>query len=140
MARRYFPAFVTQDDDASATAGYGVVFPDLPGCVSGGDTLQEAADMAAEALSLHVEGMVEDGLPLPPASDPGHVPGWLRGLPGRLVATLLVPYDLQEAPADVSLDSGLLRQVDEAAAAQGETRAGFIMRAAHERLQRLQVA
>jgi predicted RNase H-like HicB family nuclease len=33
---------------------FGVSFPDLPGCVSGGDTLDEARAMAAEALALHL--------------------------------------------------------------------------------------
>lgn len=44
---------------------YGVVFPDLPGCVSAGDDIAQAEAMAQEALQLHLEGMVEDGDPLP---------------------------------------------------------------------------
>lgn len=66
------------------------MFPDLPGCVNGGDTVPEAADMAAEALALHIEGMMAEGLPLPPASAPGSIPDWLRDLPGRAVASVLV--------------------------------------------------
>lgn len=44
---------------------YGVVFPDFPGCVSAGDTLSEVAEMANEALQLHVEGMAEDAEAIP---------------------------------------------------------------------------
>ena len=40
---------------------YGVEFPDFPGCVTAGRTLDEARRMAAEALALHVEGLREDG-------------------------------------------------------------------------------
>jgi predicted RNase H-like HicB family nuclease len=45
--------------------GFGVYFPDLSGCTSGGDTLQQAITNAGEALALHVEGMIEDGQALP---------------------------------------------------------------------------
>lgn len=47
---------------------YGVSFPDFPGCVTAGSTLEEARSMAVEALSLHIAGMQEDGEPLPEAS------------------------------------------------------------------------
>ena len=40
---------------------YGVSFPDFPGCVTAGVSLEEARVMAQEALTLHVEGMLEDG-------------------------------------------------------------------------------
>jgi predicted RNase H-like HicB family nuclease len=47
---------------------FGVSFPDFPGCVTAGKTLQEAQRLAAEALSLHVEGMIEDGEEIPEPS------------------------------------------------------------------------
>ena len=57
-------ALIRKDPDTS----YGVDFPDLPGCVSGGETLDAALENAREALVLHVEGMLEDGEPLPAPS------------------------------------------------------------------------
>jgi predicted RNase H-like HicB family nuclease len=47
---------------------FGVDFPDFPGCVTAGITLEEARTMAAEALELHVEGMLEDREPIPEPS------------------------------------------------------------------------
>jgi predicted RNase H-like HicB family nuclease len=47
---------------------YGVSFPDFPGCVTAGSTLEEARSMAAEALALHVAGMREDGEEVPEPS------------------------------------------------------------------------
>src|ERR1051326_6802698 len=47
---------------------FGVSFPDFPGCVTAGKTLEEAHRMAAEALTLHITGMVEDGLAIPEPS------------------------------------------------------------------------
>jgi predicted RNase H-like HicB family nuclease len=47
---------------------YGVSFPDFPGCITAGSTLEEARRMAAEALTFHIQGMREDGEPLPEPS------------------------------------------------------------------------
>ena len=44
---------------------YGVTVPGLPGCFSAGDTLDEALDSVREAIDLHLEGMAEEGTPLP---------------------------------------------------------------------------
>ncbi|GHU32496.1 hypothetical protein FACS1894172_09210 [Spirochaetia bacterium] len=49
--------------------GYGVYFPDVLGCISYGDTVEEALRMAAEALELHISGIIEDGDPLPERTD-----------------------------------------------------------------------
>ena len=47
---RYFPAIIEK-----ASEGYGVFFPDLPGCTSAGATIQEAALNAEEALQAHID-------------------------------------------------------------------------------------
>lgn len=47
---------------------YGVFFPDVPGVITAGSTIEEAIDMAHEALELHLETMIEDGDELPEAS------------------------------------------------------------------------
>ena len=46
---------------------YGVSFPDFPGCITAGKTIDAAKDLAHEALLFHLEGMREDGerLPIP---------------------------------------------------------------------------
>ena len=58
-----FPAHIFKDTDS-----YGVRFPDVPGCFSCGDSIEEALNNAAEALSLHLEGFIEDGTPVPEAT------------------------------------------------------------------------
>lgn len=47
---------------------YGVDFPDFPGCITAGSTLEETRGMAAEALEFHIEGMLEDDLTIPKPS------------------------------------------------------------------------
>lgn len=49
-------------------SSYGVSVPDLPGCISAGDTLAEALVMAKEAIELHLESMLDDGIDLPDPS------------------------------------------------------------------------
>jgi predicted RNase H-like HicB family nuclease len=48
-----------------AESDYGVSFPDFPGCITAGSTLEEAHRMAAEALSFHIAGMRKDGEQVP---------------------------------------------------------------------------
>ncbi len=48
------------------TEGYNVVFPALPGVVTWGRTIEEAAGNAAEALECHIRGMLRDGEDIPP--------------------------------------------------------------------------
>jgi len=55
--------------------GFGVYVPDLHGCVSVGETREEALDMIAEAIAFHLEGMREDGLDVPA---PGSVIEWVE--------------------------------------------------------------
>ena len=56
-----FPIVIHKERDSA----YGVTVPDLPGCISAGDTLEEAIGMAREAVELHLEGMIEDGVAIP---------------------------------------------------------------------------
>ena len=53
---------------------YSAYVPDLPGCVSVGDTLEEARAEIREAIAFHLKGMREDGLPIPrPSSSAEYV-------------------------------------------------------------------
>jgi predicted RNase H-like HicB family nuclease len=56
-------ALVHKDKDTS----YGVSFPDVPGCISAGDTFEEAIDSASVALAGHLAIMEADGDPIPNA-------------------------------------------------------------------------
>src|SRR5437660_2641532 len=58
---RYYIGLLHKDPGSD----YGVSFPDFPGCVTAGETLDVAHALAAEALSFHIDGMLADGEPLP---------------------------------------------------------------------------
>jgi predicted RNase H-like HicB family nuclease len=54
--------------------GYSAIVPSLPGCGSQGDTAEEAIQNVREAIELHVEGLVERQLPVPPSDVPAGAP------------------------------------------------------------------
>jgi predicted RNase H-like HicB family nuclease len=45
--------------------GYGAFVPDLPGCVAAGDTYEETKQLIREAIPFHIEGLHENGDPIP---------------------------------------------------------------------------
>jgi len=50
-----------------ADSNYSAYVPDLPGCVATGATIKDAENEIREAIRFHIEGMREDGLPIPAA-------------------------------------------------------------------------
>lgn len=49
-----------------AAENYSAYVPDLPGCVATGGTFEEAAEQIREAIAFHLDGLREDGVPVPP--------------------------------------------------------------------------
>jgi predicted RNase H-like HicB family nuclease len=56
-----YPIFIHKDEDSA----YGVIVPDLPGCFSAGDTIEEAIQNAKEAIECHIEGLLLDNESIP---------------------------------------------------------------------------
>jgi len=94
MAQRFYPAALVQDTGDGPEDGYGVIFADFPGCVSGLDTIQQAAAMAAEALSGHIEAMVRDNDPVPEPSDLGLLPDWFDPAESVAVAHVMIQVEM----------------------------------------------
>ena len=59
------PHYVAIVEDPGADKAIGLWFPDLPGCFSAGDTVDEAMLNASEAVSLYAESLAKEGKPLP---------------------------------------------------------------------------
>jgi len=131
LPTRFYPALLVGDVSGPADAGLGVVLPDLPGCVTQGDTPQHAAEMALEALALHIESMVEDGEALPEPSPPNAVPDWVDPAETTVVTHLLVPVELpgRSIRVNITMDENLLQRADRAASEQGMTRSGLLAEA-----------
>lgn len=69
------PHYVAIIDEADPDDGVSLWFPDLPGCMSGGDDADEALENASEALALYAQDLIADGRQLPPAADAGRARG-----------------------------------------------------------------
>jgi predicted RNase H-like HicB family nuclease len=131
-------------EERRGQAVWGVSFPDFPGCVAVGETFQDAVDSAAEALRFHVEGMLADGLTIPPPRELEAISAdseWGEDLRGAAVTCLIPLLPPSEAPerVNISIDGGLLREIDNAAQALGSTRSGFLADAARDRLEALAI-
>jgi predicted RNase H-like HicB family nuclease len=115
-----------------AKHAYGVVVPDLPGCVSAGDTLDEALSNAREAILLHLEGLLDDGktFPKPTAIEQLRNRRGHRGWTWAIVDVDLGELGDKAARMNITLPRRILRAVDAHARKQGETRSGFLARAA----------
>lgn len=114
-----------------ADSDYGVSFPDLPGCVTAGATLDEARAFAEEALALHIEGMIEDGDPIP---EPSTLENVMDDQANRDGVAILVGAETRgrTVRVNITLAEDALREIDRYADTHGYTRSGFLARAAKE--------
>jgi predicted RNase H-like HicB family nuclease len=112
-----------------AKSDYGVSFPDFPGCITAGSTLEEARRMAAEALTLHIEGMREDGEPLPEPSSLDD----LRNDPamkGAVAFLVEVTESEKTVRFNVTARESQLTEIDSRARAAKLTRSAYLVHSA----------
>ena len=127
----YYAGFIPSD------GAYAVLFPDLPGCNSQGDTLEEAFAMSIDALEGHIEAMADDGDSIPSPSSQKEVMEKLVlqykefGLGDLPKETVLFPVkaptlDIRTKQIAISLSKYKLDMIDRKAHALGMTRSGFL--------------
>lgn len=139
MALRLYRAVAYQGPGEGPGDEWDVIFPDFPGCVSQGGTLEEAMTNAHEALALHIEGMVAEGLELPPSSALNvPMPSWVdeAGMATRHDALLVKEVPGRSIRVNITMDGALVERLDAAARREGTTRSGYLAEAVRERLQR----
>lgn len=93
-------------------SGYSVYFPDLPGCISYGNSYEEAQEEAADALGLHLYGMEKDGEPIPapsknPKIDEATEPGYLVSLVSVFPDVVRNEIDTRRVKTNVTLPTWL---------------------------------
>ena len=121
-------AIIHKDTDSE----YGVSFPDFQGCVTAGKTLEEAKNMAIEALAFHIEGMVEDKETIPaptPLDDIMTEPVFQSGV------AFIVSYAgrPKQVRFNVSAMDDALAAIDAAAQKSGLTRSAFMVQSSLEK-------
>jgi predicted RNase H-like HicB family nuclease len=120
-----YPILIEEGTDSAA---FGVVFPDLPGCFSAGDTLDEALDAAKEAAATWIDAALDNGNEVPPPSSlaiarslPEYA-GWTVGV----VEIDPALFDDTIERVNVTLPRRVLRRLDDLAAARHQSRGAFI--------------
>lgn len=106
-----FPVVLHKDADSE----YGVIIPDVPGCFSAGGTVAQAFENVKEALSLHYEGLVADGDPLPQVHEiDAHLdnPDYAGGVWG-VVEFDITPYFGKSVRFNATLPEQLLERIDQ---------------------------
>ena len=115
---------------------FGVSFPNFPGCISAADTIDEAKDMAEEALSLHIKGMLEDGDKIPQPSrleDVMEDPEYSDAVAFLVVAT---PDPKPKAVrVNITVPRNTLRRIDAVARKRGMSRSSFLVHAAQNAME-----
>ena len=135
MTTKYYLGIVEKDADSA----YGMWFPDMPGCFPAADAFDDLPRVAAELLRMHVETMENNGRDVPAPRSIADVmadkevrPSLKAGATTMLVPLLADPG--RTVRVNVTVDRGLLEQIDEAADRRGLTRSAFLAQAAREKI------
>ncbi len=110
---------------------FGVTVPDLPGCFSAGSTIDEALAMARQAIELHIEGLVEEGLSIPEPTSIDRLRKNADYAGGIWAVVEIDPANLRTKSkrVNITLPERVLESIDRFAASEGETRSGLLMKA-----------
>jgi len=102
---------------------YGVIFPDFLGCVTVGKNLEEAKEMAQEALQFHVDGMLQDGEDLPKTQTLDEIKKKYKK--AEIFLVVAVKIKTKATRINISIDEKLLRKLDKFLLNSNETRSSF---------------
>lgn len=126
-----FPVVLHTDDGIH----YGVTVPDLPGCFSAGDSIDEALVQVQEAMDLHLESLLEDDtseLPVPqPIAVHQKDPDYADGI-WAMVDFDTSKYEGKAEKINITVPRNVLHRIDVYTAKHGESRSGFLTRAAKQ--------
>lgn len=126
---KYFHALVHKDADSA----FGVTFPDLPGCFSAADDVQDILPNAVEALDLWFEDQpAVDPLPIDQVRDMV-ADDLAEG--AFLIAVPFITQTGRAARINLSLDRGMVEAIDAAATARKLTRSAFMAQAARNEIE-----
>ncbi|MCK6680939.1 MAG: type II toxin-antitoxin system HicB family antitoxin [Thermoanaerobaculia bacterium] len=116
----HYMAVLTPEEEG----GYSIEFPDVPGCLSCADTLEEAAYMAHDALQLHLQCILDSGEALPPVTPE-------KPIEGKIL--LAVPFEPSKSiRISLMVPDFDLRAIDAYAKRHGMSRSGFLVTAAKQ--------
>ena len=115
---------------------FGVAFPDFPGCITAGRNIDDVKGMAQEALTLHIQGMIEDGEQRPSPSKLEEI----MADPDVADAAAYLVVEVPDAKprtvrVNITVPEMTLKQIDAAAKKRGMSRSSFLVHAAQNSIQ-----
>jgi len=136
MKTAYYGIFVIDNDDNGKVS---VVFPDIPGCFTWGENMEDAFAMAIDALESHLEALADDGNAIPSPSSRDKALEKFKAeyqdesTPNEIILQLVPAPELDNSPmrVNVSIKRYQLERIDRKAAAAGMSRSGFLAAAAN---------
>jgi predicted RNase H-like HicB family nuclease len=125
-----YPVVIHKDSNSD----YGVTVPDVSGCFSAGETLDEALQEVTEAIECHLEGLLMDGesIPVPHSIEYYQNDSEYAGGIWAVVTVDLAKLSGKTTRVNITLPERVLNLMDKFAAENGETRSGLIAQAALE--------
>jgi predicted RNase H-like HicB family nuclease len=115
-------------EPGNETTAFGVVVPDLPGCFSAGDTLDEAMCGAEEAITLWIDSTLDagDAIPAPSSLDVIRLNPEFQGWIFAIVAIDPAILDDTVERVNITLPRRVLKRLDALAQAAGSSRSGYV--------------
>lgn len=126
---KYYYGVVHKDEDSA----FGVHFPDLPGCFSAADSMEDIVPNAVEALSLWFED--EEECPASPIEAVKAKAGDDLAEGAFLVMVPFIGNSSKTARVNLSMDRAMLAAIDQAAEARRLTRSAFLVEAARNEIE-----
>ena len=123
-----FPVVIHKDSDSD----YGVTVPDLPGCFSAGESIDDALLETVEAIECHIEGLLLDGESIPATKsieEHQKNPDYRDGI-WAVVSVDISKLSGKSKRVNITVPERLLNTMDHYAAEHGKTRSGLIAEAA----------
>jgi predicted RNase H-like HicB family nuclease len=135
MTTKYYLGIVEKDKDSA----FGIWFPDMPGCFPATDEFDDLPRVAAVLLRQHVEALESSGRAVPAPRPLAEVMAdkEVREAIGRGATTLLVPLLAdpgRTVRVNMTVERGLLEEIDAAAEMRGLSRSAFLAQAAREKI------
>ncbi|MCB1202372.1 MAG: type II toxin-antitoxin system HicB family antitoxin [Leptospiraceae bacterium] len=125
-----FPIAIHKDEHSD----FGVTVPDLPGCFSAGNSLEDAMLQTEEAILCHLEGLLSDNEPIP---QPKMIESHKENKEFEKCIWAIVSVDLEKISGkakrvNITIPERILSQIDEYAMKTGDSRSGLLTQAALE--------
>ncbi len=115
---------------------FGVSFPDFPGCITAGSTLEEAKEMAREVLPFHVSGLLADGDEIPEPMSLDSAAQLEMAQDAQAFFLVEVPLEDPIVRANITVPKGMLERIDRYAKAHHLSRSAFLTQAAQQSMAR----